>query len=74
MGGKTFKKGNSFARISFRFSVIFYELPDVFKSISEFFINSLNRQRKIPEIDAKKAAAQIVKTVEKFMGFEGEFQ
>lgn len=56
------------------FSVIFYDLPDMYKTISDFFVNSLNRQRKIPETDAKKAAAQITKTIEKYMSFKGEFE
>jgi hypothetical protein len=60
--------------LGLNFSVIFYELPDIYKTIADFFINSLNRQRKVPESDAKKAAAQIVKTIEKSMSFAGDFE
>jgi len=56
------------------FSVLFYQLPDVYESLSAFFVDSLNRQRKVPESDAKKAAQLIAQTVKKFMGFEGEFK
>ncbi|MCL2230497.1 MAG: hypothetical protein FWC01_05325 [Treponema sp.] len=56
------------------FSIIFYQRPDVYKSLSEFFIDSLNRFRRVPAIDAKKAGALISSIVEKYMGFEGEFQ
>lgn len=56
------------------FSVVFYELPDMYATIADFFTNSLNRQRKVPEIDAKKAAQMIVKTVEKEMNFKGDFE
>jgi hypothetical protein len=56
------------------FAVVFYELPDVYESITAFFVDSLNRQRKIPEHDAKIAAQFITKTVEKFMSFKGEFE
>jgi len=56
------------------FSVIFYQRPDVYKSLSEFFIDSLNRFRRVPAIDAKKAGALISTIIEKYMGFEGEFQ
>ena len=56
------------------FSVVFYELPDMYKTVYDFFLNTLNRQRKVPEADAKKAAQQIVKTVEKYMGFKGDFE
>ena len=55
------------------FAIVFYNLPDMYKTISDFFVNTLNRQRKVPESDAKKAAAQIVGIIEKYMSFEGEF-
>ncbi|MDR0324362.1 MAG: histone H1-like repetitive region-containing protein [Treponema sp.] len=55
------------------FSVVFYELPDVFKTLSAFFENSLNRDRKVPQIDARKASHLIQNTVEKTMSFMGEF-
>jgi len=55
------------------FSVVFYELPDVYKSLSAFFEDSLNRQRRVPQGDARKAAQQISTTVQKYMGFQGEF-
>jgi hypothetical protein len=55
------------------FAVVFYPLPEVYASLSSFFEDSLNRQRKVPHSDAKKAAQQIAAIVEKFMGFKGEF-
>jgi hypothetical protein len=59
---------------SLNFSVIFYQLPDVYTSLAAFFTDSLNRQRKVPEYDAKKAAQIIMQVVQKTMSFEGEFQ
>jgi hypothetical protein len=56
------------------FSIVFYELPDVFDSLAAFFQATLNRQRKIPEGDAKKAAKLITDTITKTMSFVGEFQ
>ena len=56
------------------FAVVFYQLPDVYKSISAFFERSLNIQRKVPQADAKKAAQQISTTIEKTMGFKGQFE
>ena len=56
------------------FAVVFYQLPDVYKSLSAFFEMSLNRQRKVPQADAKKASQLIATTVEKTMGFKGEFE
>ena len=58
---------------SINFSTIFYQLPDVYASIAGFFKESLNRHRKIPEGDAKKAAQLISSIVEKTMGFKGEY-
>jgi hypothetical protein len=55
------------------FAMLFYQLPDVYKNMEAFFIETLNKQRKIPEHDAKKAAKLIAATVEKYMGFKGEF-
>ena len=56
------------------FAVVFYQMPDVYKSISAFFETSLNRQRKVPQSDAKKASQLIATTIEKTMGFKGEFE
>ena len=58
---------------SINFSVVFYQLPDVYKTLESFFQESLNRQRKVPQLDAKKAAQLITATVQKYMGFKGEF-
>jgi len=56
------------------FSIVFYELPDVYDTLSAFFIDSLNRFRKVPESDAKAAAKVITATIKKFMSFEGEYK
>jgi len=53
------------------FAIIFYELPDIIQSLTAFFENSLNQQRKIPHGDAKKAAQYITSVVKSHMGFEG---
>ena len=55
------------------FSIVFYEHPDMYKTLGDFFAKSLNQQRKVPAADAKKAGEQIAKTVQKFMGFESQF-
>jgi hypothetical protein len=56
------------------FSVVFYERPDVHEILGAFFQESLNKQRKVPQSDARAAAALITKTVEKTMAFKGEFE
>ena len=59
---------------SLNFAVVFYYQPDLYQSLAAFFEDSLNRQRKVPQSDAKKAANLIASTIEKTMGFKGEFE
>jgi len=56
------------------FSIVFYDLPDVYETLSSFFVDSLNRFRKVPESDAKAAAKLIISSVKKSMSFEGQFK
>jgi hypothetical protein len=56
------------------FAVVFYQMPDLYKTIAMFFAESLNRQRKVPEYDAKKAALIIADILKKHMSFEGEYR
>jgi len=56
------------------FSVVFYQTSEVGDALITFFTESLNRYRKVPEGDAKKAAQLIASTVKKTMGFEGEYK
>jgi len=56
------------------FSVVFYKIPKLYETIAEFFVETMNRQRRVPEHDAKLAAHVIVNTLKKHMGFEGEYK
>jgi hypothetical protein len=56
------------------FAIVFYETPEMYKALADFFIESLNRQRKIPEHDAKTAANKIVEVLKKHMSFEGQYK
>ena len=58
---------------SINFSIVFYQLDNVYKTLATFFEEVLNRQRKVPQMDAKKAAQLISNTVQKTMGPQGEF-
>ncbi|MDR0302558.1 MAG: hypothetical protein LBI04_09650 [Treponema sp.] len=58
---------------SINFSVVFYQMPDVYTSLTTFFEETLNRQRKVPQIDARKAAQLITGVVQKSMSPQGEF-
>jgi len=55
------------------FSMVFYQTPELFNALTAFFQDSFNRFRRVPAIDAKKAAQLITATIKKSMGFEGEY-
>ncbi len=48
------------------FSFIFYNLPDVFETIKLFFSKTLNKEAKVPQADAEKAAQAIIEGLKKF--------
>jgi len=56
------------------FSVIFYQTPNMYKSLAGFFVGTFNRQRRIPEHDAKTAALKVVEILKQQMSFKGEFE
>ena len=56
------------------FSVVFYKTPDMFRALAEFFVKTFNRQRRIPEHDAKVAALKIIEILKEHMSFKGEYE
>jgi len=56
------------------FSMVFYQTPALYDSLAAFFMDSLNRFRRVPASDAKKAGKLIADTVKKSMSFEGQYQ
>jgi len=56
------------------FAVVFYNRPDMYNALVEFFTETLNRQRRVPEHDAKLAAQVVTNILKKHMGFEGEYR
>ena len=50
-------------------AVLFFNLPDVLQSLEQFLQATLNKEANIPQADAKKAAALVVKVVKKFTIF-----
>jgi hypothetical protein len=48
------------------FSFIFYNLPDVFDSISTFFSATLNKEAGVPKAEAVKAGKVVVDGLKKF--------
>jgi len=58
---------------SLNFAVVFYQTSEIYEVLATFFEDSFNRQRKVPQSDARKAAQLITKTVEKTMSFKGDY-
>lgn len=52
------------------FAFIFYNLPDVLESLQSFFTQTLNKEAAIPQVDAKKAAANVIQGLKKFTVWE----
>ena len=59
---------------SINFATVFYQTPVLYDSIANFFMESLNRFRRVPSTDAKKAGKLIADIVKKSMSFEGQYQ
>ena len=55
-------------------SFLFYQVPELYDTLTKFFEQSLNRDAHIPQSDAKKAAQETIKVVKEQMAFTGEFQ
>ena len=56
------------------FAMVFYQTPEIYRALAEFFVETFNRQRKVPEHDAKTAALRITEILKKHMSFEGEYK
>ena len=54
-------------------SFVFYDLEDLYDTLTKFFEQSFNKDAGVPQADAKKAAQQIVETVENTMAFKADF-
>ena len=54
-------------------SFIFYELPDLYDTLTKFFEQTYNKDAAVPQSDARKAAKATVEVVEKRMAFKSDF-
>jgi len=52
---------------------LFYELPDLYDTLTKFFEQTFNKDAAVPQTDAKKAARQTVDIIEKQMAFKSDF-
>ena len=59
--------------VGFNISFLFYDLPDLYTTLSKFFEQSFNKDAAVPQADARKAAKATVDVVEKLMAFKSDF-
>ena len=57
----------------FNIAFLFYDLPDVYKTMGLFFEHSFNKDAAVPQYDAKKAALESVTVIKKLMAFRSDF-
>jgi hypothetical protein len=55
------------------FALVFYNRPDLFATLQQFFEKTFNREAGIPQADAKKGAKRVVEILETTMNFKGEY-
>ena len=54
-------------------SFVFYDLPDMYETLTKFFEQTYNKDAAIPQADAKKVANMTVAVIEQLMAFKSEF-
>ena len=52
---------------------LFYELPDLYDTLSKFLESTFNKDAAVPQADARKAAKETVNVVQKLMAFKSDF-
>jgi hypothetical protein len=55
------------------FALVFYQMPDLYDTVTLFFEKTLNQEAGIPQQDAKKSAKRISAIMETTMSVKGEF-
>jgi hypothetical protein len=55
------------------FSIVFYQLEDLFDSLGLFFEKTFNKEAGIPMADSKTSSQLVVKTMKTFMDFKGDY-
>ena len=59
--------------VGFNISFLFFELPDIYETLTKFFEQSFNKDAGVPQADAKKASVDTVAVVQKLMAFKSDF-
>ena len=54
-------------------SFVFYQMDDMYDTMSKFFEQTLSRDAKIPSTDAKKVSQETLQIIEEKMAFKSDF-
>ncbi|MDR2110302.1 MAG: hypothetical protein LBP32_03245 [Spirochaetaceae bacterium] len=57
----------------YNISFVFYNLPDLYDTLSKFFEKAFSTDAGVPMADAKKGAQKTTDTIKKSMNFKGEY-
>lgn len=57
----------------FNFTFVFFNLDDIYETLTVFFEKSFNKETGIPQVDAKKAAKEAAEIIKKTMGFKSDY-
>ena len=57
----------------YNFSLVFYDFEDIYDTLAKFFEQTFNKDARIPQSDAKKAAQLTAETVREKMAFKADF-
>ena len=59
--------------LGFNVSFVFYNKPDIYKTIAKFFEQSFCNDAGLPMADAHKGAVEMAAIIKRFMNFKGRF-
>ena len=59
--------------VGYNISFVFYHVDDLYDTLAKFFEKTFNKDARIPQADAKKAAKMAIEVIEKQMAFKSDF-
>lgn len=57
----------------YNITFLFYELPDIYETLANFFVQTFSKDAGLPQVDAKKVAKQAIEVIEKQMAFKSDY-
>jgi hypothetical protein len=59
--------------VGINISFVFYRGAEIYPTLAKFFEHTFNKDARVPQSDARKAAKETVEVVEQLMAFKSEF-